>query len=166
MDALQKLGIDGWSVVLYALNTFLLIAVLTKLLYKPILKFLDERRETIRRNLTEVETLRKTFEEETRKQDAASKEAAKQLRQELAAMKAEAETKAQAVLAQATQERDALLDKARAEVDAAKARILQDAEQDIQSRIERVVMHVLQTKLPQETVHTSVQSAWKDLATK
>lgn len=161
MDALQKLGIDGWSVVLYALNTFLLIAILTKLLYKPVLRFLDERRNTIRRNLNEVETLRKTFEEETQRQERESKEASKTLHQQLANMKAEAEANAQALIADATKTREALLETTRAEVAAEKANIMKSAEKDIQQRIEKVVLQVLQGNVPRKIVQTSVQTAWK-----
>lgn len=164
MDALLKLGIDGWSVVLYSLNTLLLVAVLTKLLYKPVLRLLDERRETIRRKLTEVETLRRTFEEETLRQKAASEETAAKLRQELAAIKADAASKAEALLSQAAQEREELLARTKAEVDLAKARILQEAEGEIRRTIERIVLHTLRTKIPPEMVEASVQSAWNDLS--
>lgn len=166
MDALQKLGIDGWSVVLYVLNTALLVAILTKLLYKPILRFLDERQETIRRNLTEVEELRRSFELETKKQEAAAQAEAKRMRTDLAAMKAEAETNARVLLEEATARRDALLKETTAQIDAAKRRLMQDAEKDIQARIERVVLHVLRKKVPQEAVQASVTSAWEELGSK
>jgi F-type H+-transporting ATPase subunit b len=166
MDALQKLGIDGWSVVLYVVNTLLLVVILSKLLYKPILRFLDERRETIRRNLTEVEHLRKTFEAETERQRLESQEATKQLHATLAAMKLEAETKAQTLITEAEKRRDSLIEEARAQVDASKARLIQDVESDIQLRITQIVSHILEERIPKEVVQSSVQGAWKDFETK
>lgn len=160
MDALQKLGIDGWSVVLYALNTLLLVAILTKLLYKPILQFLDERRDTIRRNLSEAELLRKSFQEEAQKQKASALEETKRLRAELASLKAQAETEAKTLLEEATARREAMLAEAMAQTEAIKARVMEDAEQAMRERIERVVLQVLEKGLPQDVVRASVQTAW------
>ncbi|MDQ5919615.1 MAG: synthase subunit b [Patescibacteria group bacterium] len=160
MDALQKLGIDGWSIVLYALNTLLLVGILTKLLYKPVLQFLDERRDTIRRNLSEAELLRKSFQEEAQKQKASALEETKRLRAELASLKAEAETEAKTLLEEATARREAMLAEALAQTEAIKARVMQDTEQAIRERIERVVLQVLEKGLPQDVVRASVQTAW------
>ncbi len=162
MDALQKLGIDGWSVVLYALNTFLLVAILTKLLYKPVLHFLDERRDTIRRNLSESEILRKTFQEEANKQKAAALEETKRLRLELAAMKSEAESQAKILLEEATARREAMLAEATAQAEQMRTNLIADTEQAIRDRIERIVLHVLQHHVPKETVRASIQSVWND----
>lgn len=166
MDALQKLGIDGWSVVLYALNTFLLVAILTKLLYKPVLHFLDERRDTIRRNLSESEILRKTFQEEANKQKAAALEETKRLRLELAAMKNEAESQAKILLEEATARREAMLAEATAQAEQMRTNLIADTEQAIRDRIERIVLHVLQHHVPKETVRASIQSVWNDEPTR
>ena len=48
MDALQKLGIDGWSLVLYLVNYGILFFVLGKYVYKPLAKAMDARSEKIR----------------------------------------------------------------------------------------------------------------------
>ena len=51
MDGLSKLGINLGHVVFYLVNTGLLLTVLTYVLYKPILRFLDKRRDQIRRSV-------------------------------------------------------------------------------------------------------------------
>ena len=164
MDALQKLGIDWWSVVLYALNTFLLVAILTRLLYKPVLHFLDERRDTIRRNLSEAEMLRKTFQEEATKQKASAFEETKHLRLELTTMKHEAEAQAKTLLEEAQARREALLAEATEQTEQMRANLIADTEQAIRERIERIVLHVLQHHVPKETVRASIQSVWNDEA--
>ena len=45
MDQLSNLGIDPWNMLLYLANTGVLLVILTYFLYKPILKFIDERRK-------------------------------------------------------------------------------------------------------------------------
>src|SRR3989338_2880597 len=56
MELFEKLGMD-WRLLLWQLVNFIvLFGVLTKLLYKPVLKMLDERSRKIAQGLKDAET--------------------------------------------------------------------------------------------------------------
>ncbi len=57
------LGLDGIKILLHLLNFAILMAGLTLLLYKPVLKFINGRRELIRKQLEENERLKTEAEE-------------------------------------------------------------------------------------------------------
>ncbi len=163
MDALQKLGIDGWSMLLYLVNTGLLLVLLTKLLYRPLLSMLDERRDTIRRNLHETELLKQRFAEETKQREKETRAAMDRLQADIVLAKEQAESRVKTLLANAEQERDALLEKARIQIQAEKGRLLKEVEVESRKRIEQTILFVLKNKIPEATVRASVEEAWKEL---
>ena len=163
MEAFQKLGIDGWSMLLYLANTGLLLVLLTKLLYRPLLAVLDERRETIRRNLNETELLKQRFTEETKQREQETRASMDRLQSELLLAKEQAESRVKALLAEAEKDRDALLEKGRAQIETEKGRLLKDLENESRRRIERTILFVLKNRIPEATVRSSVEDAWKEL---
>lgn len=165
MEAFSRLGIDGWSMLLYLVNIGLLLGLLTKLLYKPLLRVMDERRDTIEKQLKETEHLRKTFEVESKKQAKETKELVLKMQAEVMTAKSQAEARAKELMAEADAERERLLDAARAEAEQMKQGVLKAAEKETQKRIEQTILHVLQNKLPKEVVQESVKAAWKELYT-
>jgi F0F1-type ATP synthase membrane subunit b/b' len=70
MDGLSKLGIDLWSIGVYLANAGLMLFVLSYLLYKPVLGFMDRRRDEIRKSLDEARLLK---DELDKKSEEASK---------------------------------------------------------------------------------------------
>lgn len=163
MDALQKLGIDGWSILLYLVNMGLLLALLTKFLYRPLLKVMDDRRETVRKNLQETELLKTKFAEESKRQAQETKDLLVKMQSEVAAAKAQAEVRAKELIAEADTRREQMLEEARRQVDETKKGVLKEVEKETQKRIEQTILHVLKNKIPADVVKSSVEAAWKDL---
>ncbi|MBP6944722.1 ATP synthase F0 subunit B [Patescibacteria group bacterium] len=163
MDALQKLGIDGWSILLYLVNMGLLLALLTKFLYRPLLKVMDDRRETVRKNLQETELLKTKFAEESKRQAQETKDLLVKMQSEVAAAKAQAEVRAKELIAEADTRREQMLEEARRQVDETKKGVLKEVEKETQKRIEQTILHVLKNKIPADIVKSSVEAAWKDL---
>jgi len=114
---MDKLGIDPGVLIAQLVNFFLLLGLLSLVLYKPVMRMLRERQERIAKGLAEAELASKR---------AAQAEADYQKRLE------EARREAQAIVAQAREtaekERQSLLAQAQAQVQELRAR----AEQDIQ----------------------------------
>lgn len=149
--------------LLYFVNMGILLALLTKLLYKPLLKFMDERRELVRRNLQETELLKAKFEEETRRRELENRAAMERMQSDVVAAKTSAEARAKELIAEADKRREEMMEEARRDIEEAKSQILKEAEKETQKRIEDTVMHVLRNKIPADVVKASVQSAWKEL---
>ncbi len=163
MDAFAKLGIDWKSMLLYLINMGLLLTLLTRWLYRPLLKIMDDRREMVRKNLQETELLKTKFAEESKRQAQETKDLLIKMQSEVAAAKAQAEVRAKELIAEADARREQMLEEARRQVDETKKGILKEVETETQKRIEQTILHVLKNKIPAEVVKSSVQAAWKDL---
>src|SRR3954469_8457888 len=109
--------IDGWTLILQAANFLVLVWLLRRFLYRPVLAVIDQRRQATDAVLAEA---------------AAARTAAETMRRDLEAQRAAAgadrDRLIEAAHAQAEAERAALLDKARQEADA----VLADARTHIE----------------------------------
>lgn len=161
MDALQNLGIDVWSLVLYLVNFGLLAAVLTYFLYKPLLRTLDTRRETVKKNLEEAEELRRTLTEEREKRVSEARLIAADAAKELATIRADAEAKSRALMEEAERKREQLIAEAVADIAARKRVMVGEVEEELLERIEAVATAVLRDKVPSDVVRESVHESWK-----
>lgn len=163
MNALENLGIDAWGLVLYLVNFGILAFILTKLLYKPILKTLDERRRTIQENLSEAERLKTDFQNEMEKASKEQSDLVKQMQLELAETKAEAETRARAVIAEAEAKRETLLTEANAQIEDMKQKLVSSVEKELLQKIEAIALRAMRDGASKEAVEKSVANAWEDV---
>lgn len=163
MEGLSNLGIDAWGLVLYLVNFGLLALVLTKFLYKPVLKMLDERRDHIQSNLEEAERLRREFEEEMTKRSHEAEEMQKHMRLELEEQRRHAETRAKEMMLEAKRERETMIQEAERTLAEAKARLVKDVEDELLEKIERIVVTITEEKAEASDLEASVERAWKQL---
>ncbi len=116
-----------WSII----NFFVLLAILYKFLYQPVLKMFDQRKEEVANNLSHAEASRKEAEEmfaDYKKQLAdASSEAAEIINK---AGKTAEESK-NALIAQAREEAAAIFAKAQEEIRREKERALKEVRNEI-----------------------------------
>jgi F-type H+-transporting ATPase subunit b len=115
----EKLGIDPGVLIAQLVNFFLLLGLLSLVLYKPVMRMLHERQERIAKGLAEAELVAKR---------AAQAEAEYQKHIE------EARREAQAIVTQAREaagkEREAILARAQAEVQELRARAEEEIERE------------------------------------
>ncbi|MFQ6015027.1 MAG: F0F1 ATP synthase subunit B [Anaerolineae bacterium] len=114
---MDKLGINTGYLISQIINFLLILFILQRFLYKPVLKMLDERRERIRTSMEEAEEAR-------RKAAEAEEEYQKRIEQ--------ARKEAEAIVARAEEEaqkaRDAILEEARADA----RRLREQAEAEVE----------------------------------
>lgn len=81
MEILKDFGVEPILLLAQTVNFIILLVVLTKFLYKPILKVLEERKKKIETSLKQAEEINKNFEVSAQKQaeilDKAREDAAK-----------------------------------------------------------------------------------------
>ena len=164
MEALQKLGIDGASILFYLVNYGVLFFILNKFVIRPLTKTMDERSNQIRTNLQEAEQLRIDFQTEMARKTAEASDRDQQLNHDLATIRENAEQQAQRLLKDAEKQREQLLAKTNEDIAGMKDRLLSDIERDLLGRIESIVRHVLdETRTDEKTVQSSVKNAWDRL---
>ncbi|MFN2115871.1 MAG: F0F1 ATP synthase subunit B [Anaerolineae bacterium] len=122
--ALQSLGILWWNLVFQIANFLVVLWLLNRFLYKPIMKMLSERRETIAAGLAEAESVREEadaqrvqFEQQLAEERRASQE---RLRDAVA----KSEEAARQRLVEANAEAEQIVSRARSEAEEARTQAL------------------------------------------
>jgi F-type H+-transporting ATPase subunit b len=114
---LNKLGIDAPSLIAFLINFFILLGLLTLVLYKPVIRMLDQRSAKIKESLEQAERMK---QESVRAEETVKAEIEAGRREGQALMNQAAQTaeklKGEA-RAEARQEAETLIAKARIEID-------------------------------------------------
>ncbi|MCB0078437.1 MAG: F0F1 ATP synthase subunit B [Anaerolineales bacterium] len=104
MDALGKLGINLPYLIAHIINFLLLMWLLRRFLYGPIMNMLEQRREKIRESLSAAETARAEAAEQSANNEAIIAEARKQARAIVAKSEEDARRRADEIMARANAE--------------------------------------------------------------
>jgi len=126
LEALEGLGINPGFLLSQVVNFLILFAGLYFLLWKPILKMLDQRKERIQQGLEDAERAREERERAQAEFNKRLAEAAQEREKIIAQAKEEAQEERKAILAQAEQEAERALIEAREEAQLEGERILEE----------------------------------------
>ncbi|HAL60819.1 MAG TPA: ATP synthase F0 subunit B [Chloroflexi bacterium] len=126
MEALEGLGINPGFLLSQVVNFLILFAGLYFLLWKPILKMLDERKERIQQGLEDAERAKEERERAQAEFDKRLEEAAQERERIIARAREEAQEERKAILAEAEQEAERALIEAREEAQLERERILEE----------------------------------------
>lgn len=166
MDALQRLGIDGWSVLLYLVNYGILFFVLNKFAFQPLAKAMEERANTIKNNLDEAERLKRDFQSGMEERAKENEAFIKSMQLELVRTRADADAKANALVAEAEAKREELIAQAYVDVAAMKRRAISDVEKDLVQKIERIALTAMGSAASErEEVRERVGASWNEIKT-
>lgn len=138
---LDDLGINGPSLIAFLINFFLLLGLLTVVLYRPVTRMLDKRSQQIKESLDQAEKIK---EESLRAEES--------VRAQIEAGRKDA----QAIVAQASQTADRVKEEARAEARKEAEAILAKAQAQIDRDREESF-----NRLRQEFVDLSIRAAEK-----
>lgn len=163
MDAFAKLGIDGWSILLYLVNFGILLLVMRRFVYRPLLSFIDSRREMIAESVAEAEALRKEFAQATEDHNRQSEVQMTELRTRTEEIKRNAQEEANKLVESARAERESLMVATREELERLKANIIKDVESELQEKMKKALLLILRDSVPEEAVQKSVENAWQDI---
>lgn len=160
MDALLKLGIDWQSIIFYIVNFGILFFLIGKFFVPPILGILDKRREAIQTSLSEAEKLQREFQKKMSEIEAEKAEAQQVMIKEMDKLQASLDKKKHEMKVEMEAQKLKMMEEAQKEIEARKAQILHDAEAQTVELIKKMVMYIVQNKLPAEMVEQSVKEAW------
>lgn len=164
MNGFAKLGIDWMAMAIYAINFGIIAVVMARYVVRPLLHYLDERRDAIRRNLIEAEevraSLRRDLEQKEIERQALSERMAEQM--QLAHQKARDE--GERIRAEATAERQQMLRDAERQIEAMKAAVEREIEAEVMERVSAILSHALRSNLPPDRVMHALSQAWKESA--
>ncbi|MFA5793158.1 MAG: hypothetical protein WC897_04815 [Candidatus Gracilibacteria bacterium] len=161
MEGLSKLGIDPIAILVYIINTGVLLAVLVYVLYKPVLKFLDERRDKIQSSVDEAVLLKDELEKKSAEAKEAEARFEELLKKETENLRKFSEQRRSELEAEMAVARTDMLRKAGEEIEARKNELIKDVEDNILGLIKKIVLDIVRNKVPEEVVAESISDAWK-----
>lgn len=124
---MEKLGINPGILITQILNFAILIFLLYRFLYNPVLNMLQERRERIREGLAEAERVRAEAEEQR-----------KQYEQELARQRQESQERIQKAMQAGEEARAEIIAEARKEAEQIKLRAREEIEYERRQALEQL----------------------------
>lgn len=160
MGGFASLGINLPLLLAFVINFIILLVLLGKFLYKPVLKMLDERTQKVKESMEWAESIKRDYEQ-------AKVEVQKQIekgRQEAQVIIAQAVQKGETLKEEAKREASGqakiIVEKARAELEAERDKMVEDLRKEFVSLLilasEKVIRQTLdkekQSKLIEETL--------------
>jgi F-type H+-transporting ATPase subunit b len=133
MELLNTLGVNWTMLVAQLLNFGILLVALTYLLYKPVLKLIDERRERIRQSMEHAEKLEVQVQEMEKERKKRMKELDDQAKTFLEQAREQAEGTKKQILDGAKAEVDQMLEKGRKQLHDEKQKLLTDLQKTVSS---------------------------------
>ncbi|NOZ70908.1 MAG: F0F1 ATP synthase subunit B [Chloroflexi bacterium] len=153
---MDKLGINGPFLLAQIINFVILLFLLYRFLYNPLLNMLDARKQRIADGLAAADVARREAEEERARLMAKLEEERAEAQRRIAQASSQAERVKSDILAEARREAEEIRMRARAEAEAEKQRLLNEAQKQIAElavlATERVVRHGLDESLQQKLI--------------
>jgi F-type H+-transporting ATPase subunit b len=163
MEALHTLGIDFKVLIAQIINFGILIAVLTKLLYRPILTMLEQRRKRIEESQKLAEEIDKKaakMEEEMKhKRDQAKSEAA----EIVGDAKSQAEKDREQILLAAAAESDRVKNEGREQIELERQALYDETKRRVGKLALVLVTKSLQQDMGEEFYERNINKALKEI---
>lgn len=159
MELLTNLGIDWRLLIAQLINFAVLLAVLYKFLYQPVLKLLHDRTARIEEGLKNAEVVNNKLREAVAVYDAKVREARSAAQKILEATKKEGEALKVELTAVAQKEAAKILESGRARLAVEKEKIMHEAEHELADLVEQATEHVLGQVLTPELDRKLIEEA-------
>jgi F-type H+-transporting ATPase subunit b len=161
MELLQKLGIDWRLFIAQLVNFSILAIVLYKLLYKPVLNVLENRKEKIEKGLKDAEKLGEELERTKELQAKEINKAKVEAREIIENAQKLAEEAGQEMKRKAKGEVEKLIGAARVQIIDEKEKMLAEAKKEIASLVldisEKVIGKIVDAKVSQKLIEESIK---------
>lgn len=151
MDAINSLGINGKLLIAQIINFVVLLILLKKFLYNPIVKMLDKRSQTIKKSLDDA----KRIEEELQKTEQKNQEiialAQSDAKKMVEEAKKNASTEGKRIVDEASKQAEVQKTKAIAEINQQKETAKSEIKKEAAELITLATEKILQTKIDSKT---------------
>ncbi len=163
MEILQTLGIDAGMLVAQAINFGILLGVLSWLLYKPVLRVIDERRARIQKSVDHAKKLEREVVETEKERKKRIKEMDDQAKEFLAQTKKQAEGMKKEILDSAKVEVTHLLEKGRKQLEDERRKLAGDLKNTVTSVSVQLASKILEREFSAGDQTKILQNLERDL---
>jgi len=154
---MAALGINGAFLLAQIVNFFILLFLLKKFVFPPIVNMLDERKRRIAEGLAAADVARREAEEERQRLMAQLEAERAEAQRRVAAASAQAEKIKEEILAEARREAEQIRTNAVLEAEAEKQRILAEAHKQIAELAILAAERVVREGLDERTQHKIIE---------
>lgn len=161
MENLTRLGLDIWSITIYAANFGLLILIISYFFVTPLLNVMDKRRNTIKGNIKEAEKLKAELKKQKEQMDLEKEHLNQRMEEEMKNLQKSLDLKRKEAEEQIDMKKSKMLDEVKATIDSHKKALQKEVEAQTLELIQKIVLHIVSNKVSKDIVSESVEEAWK-----
>ena len=163
-ELFTKLGIDWKLLIANAITFFLVLWLLRKFAYRPLLDVMEKRRQTIDEGLDKAKQAQSDLESIAKEKERVLAAARTESLALIQSAQRDAEARKQAVIAKAETEAQALVAKTRQQLDREKEQMLVQAKGELTDLVVAATGKVVAAQLDNKLQHTLANQAIKELA--
>jgi F-type H+-transporting ATPase subunit b len=144
MELIHKLGIDWKLLIAQVVNFFILLFVLWKFVYRPVLDMLEKRSKTIEKGIHDAKTAEERLAKIEKLREERMTETAKEVGKLLEGARVDAETMKKDIMATANSQAEDLLRRAKLQMAEEKEKMVQDAKREVTAFIIQAAGKILE----------------------
>lgn len=148
MEILTQIGIDGKLLLAQAVNFLILLFILHRFAYKPMLSFLEKRTERIEEGLRNAEEAKKRLDEASKGGEKTIAEAREEARKIVAETRESAEKRGKELVAEFERKAERIVEEARERAAEEREKLFREAKGEIADLVIATTEKVLREKLP------------------
>ncbi|KKQ70436.1 MAG: ATP synthase F0 subunit B, F-type H+-transporting ATPase subunit b [Candidatus Peregrinibacteria bacterium GW2011_GWC2_39_14] len=164
MELIEKLGIDWKLIIAQIINFGIVLFLLYKFAYKPVLSALDKRKNMIEKGVNDAKKSEELLAEIENMKERALNSVKEKTAEMMAEAAKEASSMKQEMLAEAHNEAKKAIDKAKTEMEAQKQSMLKEAKSDIGRMIVAATTKILEREFSESDQKRLMEDAAKEIA--
>lgn len=150
MEILTQIGIDGKLLLAQAVNFLVLLAVLYRFAYKPMLSFLEKRTERIERGLRDAEEAKRRLDEAATDKEAILAEAREEAKRLVDASRTSAEKRGAEMIAEFEKKAEKIVEESRERATEEREKLFREAKGEIAELVIATTEKVLKERVSTE----------------
>ena len=163
MELIEKLGIDWRLLIAQIINFFILLFVLYRFAYKPIIRVLHKRTETIEKSLSDAKKIEQNLAESEKKQSEILTRSRLEAKKILDDTNQQAEVLRQSRLKETNQEIEKLKQTAQEDILQAKDKMLKEVKSEVADLVVLTTEKIIEQKIDEKTNRRLIEQALTEL---
>lgn len=160
-ELISKLGIDWRLLIAQIVNFLILLGILYKFLYKPVLAMLEKRTSTIKKSLEDAKKIEENLKAAEAARDAKIMEAREESRKIVEKARGLAEAQSNEIVAKGKAAVEAVVKQSKEHIVAEKTKMLEDAKGKISELVFAATEKILREKLNEKSDKKLIEEALK-----
>lgn len=162
MELLLNLGIQGKLLIAQIINFIILLWVLKKFVYIPLLKVMEERRRKIKKGIADAEKSSQKLEEMRAEEERIIKKAQQEAQAIIAKAEKQAQKNSEEIIQQTKLKAKEVIEEAKKEIKNEKNKALEEAKDQIAELAFLMAEKVIDKKMNQNNDHDIIKKEIKD----